>query len=413
MVQSLNLHPSILQLVQYSANLPMVAKPLYGIISDAVYFGDAHRLPYISFGVLLQALSWGFLALMPVHCGTLYAQMAFILLSNLGASFTEVASDAFIAEFSKKRKLGELQSYAFMAIASGGILGYLSGGLFLQKVQQPKIMFLIFSLLLSFQLAISLTTRENSLDSSHPDNHPVQRSISENLRKQFSDLIVAISEQRVFRPLAWVVASIAVVPMLSGTTFCYQTQCLKINPSIIGMSKVIGQLMVLSATVFYNRHLKRISLRNLICGVQIIYALSILSDLFLIKQFNVKLGIPNEVHVLCLSAVAEAVAQFKILPFSVLFANLCPRGCEGSLIAFLASALCLSSIFSGFLGIGLATLIGISSENFSSLPVGILVQFLTALLPLGWISYIPISQAVRRKRSKRRRSVVILPFNEK
>lgn len=50
MVQSLNLHPSILQLVQYSANLPMVAKPLYGIISDAVYFGDAHRLPYISFG---------------------------------------------------------------------------------------------------------------------------------------------------------------------------------------------------------------------------------------------------------------------------------------------------------------------------------------------------------------------------
>lgn len=50
MAQALNLDPSTLQLVQFSANLPMVAKPLYGILSDAVYFGDAHRLPYISFG---------------------------------------------------------------------------------------------------------------------------------------------------------------------------------------------------------------------------------------------------------------------------------------------------------------------------------------------------------------------------
>lgn len=345
---------------------------------------------------------------MPVSGGTLFAQMAFILVSNLGASFTEVASDAFIAEFTKQRKLGELQFYAFMAIAAGGMLGNLSGGFFLQKVQLPRIMFLIFMLLLLVQLAVSLTTRENSLDTSrHPDNQLVQRSISENLRKQFSDLIMVISEERISCPLSWVVASIAVVPMLSGTTFCYQTQCLTINPSIIGTSRVIGQLMVLSATVFYNRYLKRISLRKLICGVQITYALSILSDLFLVKQFNVKLGIPNERYVLCLSALAEAVAQFKILPFSVLFANLCPRGCEGSLIAFLASALCLSSIFSGFLGIVLAYLIGISSENFSSLPVGILVQFLTALLPLGWISYIPISQTARRmRRGKRKMSVV-------
>ncbi|XP_058101394.1 probable folate-biopterin transporter 9, chloroplastic [Magnolia sinica] len=360
---------------------------------------------------LLQILSWGVLALMPVTCGTLPTQMACILLSNLGASFTEVASDALVAEFSEKQKVGELQSYAFMALAAGGILGNLSGGFFVQRTQQPKIMSLIFSLL-SFQLVASLTTRENSIDSPQMlDHHLIDSSISGNLRKKFTELSIAIGEDRILRPLSWVVASIAVVPMLSGTIFCYQTQCLKIDPSIIAMSKVIGQLMVLSATVAYNRYLKQFPMQNLVCWMQITYAFSILSDIFLVKQFNVKLGISNEAYILCMSALAEAVAQFKLLPFSVLFANLCPPGCEGSLIAFLASALCLSSIFSGFLGIGFANLIRISPENYSKLPLGILLQFLAALAPMAWISHIPVSQAVEKmkRRIKRSRRKVLLP----
>lgn len=50
MANNLSLHPSILQLVQNSGNLPMVAKPLYGILSDAIYIGGAHRIPYIVIG---------------------------------------------------------------------------------------------------------------------------------------------------------------------------------------------------------------------------------------------------------------------------------------------------------------------------------------------------------------------------
>lgn len=50
MANNLNLHPSLLQLVQNSGNLPMVAKPLYGILSDAIYIRGAHRIPYIVIG---------------------------------------------------------------------------------------------------------------------------------------------------------------------------------------------------------------------------------------------------------------------------------------------------------------------------------------------------------------------------
>ncbi|PIA36205.1 hypothetical protein AQUCO_03400252v1 [Aquilegia coerulea] len=411
MAHTLKLHPSTLQLVQNSANFPMVAKPLYGVLSDALYINGAHRIPYISIGVFLQVLSWGTLALIPVAGETLPTLMACLLVGNLGASITEVAKDALVAEYGQKWKMKSLQSYAFMALAAGGILGNLFGGYFLFKTQQPKVMFLLFTLILSGQLSSSIRTREDSLGlPSLPSHHLVRKSISENLRGQFSNLVTAISEEKISSPLYWIVSSIAVVPLLSGTNFCYQTQYLNVDASIIGMSKVIGQMMLLSAAVLYDRWWKRFPMRNLIRTVQIVYAASLLLDLILVKQYNLKLGISNEVYVLCLSGLSETVAQFKLLPFSVLFAKLCPPGCEGSLTSFLASALCLSSIISGFLGVGLASLIGISAGNYSSLSLGIILQFIAALVPLIWITFVPMYQfeeekglkGVRSKRNRRR-----------
>lgn len=400
MASNLNLHPATLQLVQYSANLPMVAKPLFGILSDAFYIGGAHRIPYIVIGVVLQAFSWGLLAFVPIVRDVLPNLVATALLSNLGASITEVAKDALVTEYGIKHKIGGLQSYAFMALAAGGILGNLVGGNFLQKMP-PRIMFTIFSSLLSLQLAMSFSTREDSLGIPQlSEQNLAGKSISENIQKQVSDLVTAISDESISRPLLWIVGSIAMVPMLSGSIFCYQTQCLNLDPEVIGLSRVIGQLLLLSGTVLYNRYWKKFPLRRLMGIVQIIYASSLLLDLVLVNQINLKLGIPNKVFALCFSGVAEVLAQFKLLPLSVLFATLCPKGCEGSLTSFLASALILSSITSGFLGVGLASMLGISSGNYSGLTAGVLIQFLAALLPLRWIDSLPMSQSVPERRRR-------------
>lgn len=397
MVHNLKFHPSTLQLVQNSANLPMAAKPLYGILSDALYIGGAHRIPYISIGVILQVLSWGSLVLIPDAGEALPTLMACVLLGNLGASITEVAKDALVAEYGQKHKMGALQSYAFMASAAGGILGNLLGGLLLLKTQ-PKTMFFTFVSLLSLQLAFSLVTREDSLGLPRLRE---RKSILESIQTQSSELDVLIREDSIFRPLTWIVVSISMVPVLSGSIFCYQTQCLNLDPSVIGMSRVIGQLMLLCTIVLYDRFWKKVPLSKLIGTVQILYASSLLLDLVLVKQVNLKFGIPNEAFALCFSSLAETVAQFKILPFSVLFASLCPPGCEGSLTSFLASAMCLSSIISGFLGVGLASLIGITACDYSGLPLGIMIQFLAALVPLGWINHVPESQPIAEKERRR------------
>ncbi|KAL2335880.1 hypothetical protein Fmac_010326 [Flemingia macrophylla] len=406
MASNLHLHPSTLQLVQNTANFPMVAKPLYGIISDAIYIHGAHRMPYLIIGGLLQVLSWNLLAFVPIAHEVLPYLIASVLLSNLGASITEVAQDALVAEYGKKHKIGGLQSFAFMALAAGGILGNLIGGYILQKMP-PRTMFVIFSTLLSLQLAVSLSTREESLGIAQLSGQNLAtKSISENIRKQVSDLVTTISDKSISQPLMWIVGSIALVPMLSGSIFCYQTQCLNLDPTVIGWSRVIGQFVLLSGTVLYNRYWKKIPMRKLIVMVQILYASSLLLDLILVKQINLKLGIPNEVFALCFSGLAEVVAQFKLLPFSVLFAKLCPEGCEGSLTAFLASALCLSSITSALFGVGLASCLGITSGGYSGLTTGILAQFVAALVPLRWIHSLPVSQTgdKRRKRNISRRA---------
>ncbi|CAM8991812.1 unnamed protein product [Rhodiola kirilowii] len=407
MAQNLNMHPSTLQLVQHSANLPMIAKPFYGVLSDALYICGAHRVPYVCIGVLLQILAWVPLALIPDAARTLTPLMALVLLSNLGASITEVAKDALVAEYGKKHKITGLQSYAFKASAAGGILGNLIGGFCLLKTQ-PRTMFILFSALLSVQFMTSVTTKEMSLGLRKSTDQPqVTRSVSESIKTQFSDFTVAIRDKRISRPLIWIAGSIATIPILSGSIFCYQTQCLHINPSYLGMSKVIGQLLLLSLTVLYDRFLKKISMRKLVGSLQSAYALALLLDLVLVKQVNIRFGIPNEIYVLCVSGLAETVAQFKILPFTVMLASLCPPGCEGSLTSFVASSLILSSILSGFLGVRLSSMIGITSGDYSSLPTGIVIQAVAALVPLLWINQVPALHSVaeiRRKRGLRKRT---------
>ncbi|KAJ3678540.1 hypothetical protein LUZ60_002343 [Juncus effusus] len=387
LAHGIGLSPGTLQLVQNTGNLPMVAKPLFGVLSDSIYIGNARRLPYISIGVFLQLISWGTLAFIPINNDTFNFQISCILLSNFGASITEVVSDALIAEFSRTLKSGELQSYAMIALALGALFGNLSGGYILLKTRDPKFMFMSFSLLLAVQLYVSLTTKEKLLES----KSFVKRKISvlDELKTQFKNLVIVVGQKEIFNPLCWIIGSVAFVPVLYGSMFCFQTQILNLDSSIIGLSKVIGQITVLSFTMLYNRFFKKIPLRKLIFGLQALYSLAILSDLLLVKQINISLGISNEIFVLFFSAISEAIAQFKILPFSVLLSSLCPKGCEGSLFAFFTSSLCLASILSGVFGVFLSNLIGVKPGDFRGLPFGILVQFFMALAPLCWIWNLP------------------------
>ena len=89
------------------------------------------------------------------------------------------------------------------------------------------------------------------------------------------------------------------------------------------------------------------------------------------------------------SGFQEAILQFKILPFSVMLARLCPPGCEGSVMAFFASSFALANIFGGYFGIVVAGYFRVSEEDSIGLPTGIVVGAACSLVPLLFLSWIP------------------------
>ncbi|KAL4325468.1 hypothetical protein GQ457_11G005960 [Hibiscus cannabinus] len=377
--------PTTLQILQSSANLPMVGKPLYGVVSDAVYISGQHRVPYIAIGVFLQALSWVTIAILSRSNISIFTMSLFLLLSNLGASISEVANDAIVAEMTKPKtpqsaSSGELQSFVWMASAVGGVLGNLFVGVAIDRFS-PQSMFLFFGLLLVLQFLITISVSERSLN--------LPKSPNVGIRKQLSELSTALQKPEIAYSTAWFAASYAIIPLLSGTMFFYQTQYLKIDTSVLGMSKVFGQLVILLWGVIYNRSLKSVRPRKLLSAIQATMAVLMISDVMFVRGTYRLMGVPDSMYVVVFSGVLEIVCFFKILPFNVLMAQLCPPGCEGSLMAFVMSALALAFIVSGYLGVALASYVGITENDFSGFPLGLLVQAICTLLPIFFMSWIP------------------------
>uniref|UniRef100_A0A6N2LUY7 Uncharacterized protein n=1 Tax=Salix viminalis TaxID=40686 RepID=A0A6N2LUY7_SALVM len=344
----LHVDPSTLQLLQNSANLPMVGKPLYGVISDAVYISGQHRIPYIAIGAFLQSVSWLAIAILSPSGISIITLSLCLLLSNLGASIAEVANDAIVAETGKQPAVPPEKSRSYFVNHLSGLLPLLVVSLETCLVVLP----------LPVMLFIIITVRESSLD--------LPRSSSRvGLRKQLSDLSVALQKPEIARSITWLAASNAIVPALTGTMFFYQTQYLNINSSVLGISKVFGQAAMLLWSLIYNRFLKSVPSKKLIAAIQ---------------------------------GVMAVLFFFKLLPFNILMAQLCPSGCEGSLMAFVASATALSFIVSGYLGVALSSFVGVTGSDFSGFPRAILIQAVCTVLPVYWSSCIPDDDETSRNR---------------
>ncbi|GMP70944.1 hypothetical protein CsSME_00029560 [Camellia sinensis var. sinensis] len=93
--------------------------------------------------------------------------------------------------------------------------------------------------------------------------------------------------------------------------------------------------------------------KKLISAIQLTMAVFMVSDVLFVKGIYRRMGMPDSVYVLVFSGLLEVVCFFKILPFSVLVAQLCPPGYEGCLMAFLTSSIALAFIVSGYLGVAL------------------------------------------------------------
>jgi len=252
-------------------------------------------------------------------------------------------------------------------------------------------MFLYFGLLLALQFFITILVPESSLG--------LPKTPSVGIRNQLSQLLVALRKPEIAYSISWFTASYAIIPALTGTMFFYQTQHLKINSSVLGISKVFGQATMLLWGIIYNQYFKSVPPRKLISAIQAMMAFFMISDFLFVRGFYRQMGVPDSLYVVIFSGFLEVLFFFKILPFSVLIAQMCPPGCEGSVMAFLMSSVALAFIVSGYLGVALASYIKITGTDFSGFPLGLLIQAACTLVPTFWSSCISdkVESKARRK----------------
>ncbi|CAM6050270.1 unnamed protein product [Sphagnum compactum] len=382
---TLQVAPGTMQFLISTATLPMVAKPIYGIISDSIFIGGSHRVPYLVFAGALQLLSWGAIVVHPGVSSSIVALTFMLMLSNVGGAISEVMNDALVAEAGKRKKgakQGELQSLAWLALASGGLVGNLMGGYALQRIGF-KAMFCLFMMLVGAHLLVCVSVKEGSFGLRHP------KIEKDDLPQQILTLGNLLQNPEIIRPLLWFLSSYAIIPSLGSSLFFYQTQHLGLDASVVGLARVVGQMGLMAGSIIYNKALKDVPLRKMFASAQILLALCMLSDILLVNRVNLWLGVPDKYFILGASAFVDAISQFKILPFLVLLARLCPPGNEGSLFSFFMSAHCLACTLSAYFGVGLASFLQISATSFTGLPLGIFIQAVFAVLPVIWINFIP------------------------
>jgi len=129
--------------------------------------------------------------------------------------------------------------------------------------------------------------------------------------------------------------------------------------------------------------------------IQATIAILMISYVLFVRGFYRQMGVPDALYVVIFSGFLEVLFFFKFLPITVLLVQLCPQGCEGSIVAFLMSAVALAFIVSGYLGVALASYIKITGSDFSGLPLGLVIQASCTLLPIFWSSC--ISEYVKTK----------------
>ncbi|KAF8643742.1 hypothetical protein HU200_066809 [Digitaria exilis] len=441
MKDMMKLSPSTSQFLVSLAYFPWSIKPVYGILSDCIPIKQRKRIPYLIISSCLSLLPWLILGLSQALSTSANMLTALLVLQNLGSAMSDVVIDAMVAEAVRSagtEYAGDLQSLSWSSMAVGGVFGSLLGGYALSNLSIHAI-YVVFSALPFFQLVSCMFvddspkgfqsaidqnkyvenqslpeegssealgyqgTRRRKGTRKNNKRRPLSKQTEANgehsssfnsspclsLRSAFFSLCTAFKQPSILRPMAWFFFSNVTIPNISTVMFYYQTEELHLEASFLGTARVIGWFSLILGTYTYNRYFKHGKLRNILVFSHVGLAIISLLDIVLVSRLHVPYGIDDKYMVLWGSALADAINQFKMMPFLILSGQLCPPGIEGTLFALFMSINNFGSTLGSFLGAALASALDISAAQFDNLALGLGVQLIGTLLPIGFLFLIP------------------------
>jgi len=388
----LGLTPGDLSFVTSTMMLPWMIKPIYGFVSDSIPLFGYRRRSYLAVSGLLGAASWGALGLLPLDsAGSVCALLVF---SSAGTACADVVIDSIVVERSRNSTAlaGSLQSTCWIAASCGGITAALLSGRLVEAVG-PHNVFLLTAFFPLVAMGTSFLIEERPVPSSNHNS----ASLGSKLRQQGEELWGAVRSPAIFWPAVFIFCWNA-TPYPEGAMFFFQTERLGLSADFLGNVALVAAVAKLCGVTLYNSVLKDKPLDKVFLWGSLLATLLGLTQLLLVTGANRALGIDDHLFVLGDSALLAAVGEVCWMPVLVYAAQVCPENIEATLFAALMSILNSGGFTGRFLGAKMTDALGVTSEDFSNLPLLVLICVALTPLPLVFLPTVRKSLEGQAKR---------------
>jgi len=317
---------------------PWFFKIIYGAISDALPIGGLRRKPHLLICCFLSSLGWILLGVLPPKEYWLITSM---VIANLGLAATDVITDGFIVECSRRNTAQIYQSISWGARSFGAVVsGYLGGVLAAQKPAQS--IFLITAVLPLISLVAILFLNER------PRHHRIKLG---NILVPILDSLhrIVTGELKWFLLLLIIISNSVAI----GTPlFFFMREILKFDEIALGVLSSIAWLGAAISCFCFLKFFRQTPLRQ-----ALYWAIGIgFADILLALMIQ---SYPNAFVV---SLISGILGYMVLLPLFSSAARLAHgTGVEGSLFAILMSVFNFGQAVASFWGGALYDWIGLKA----------------------------------------------------
>lgn len=366
---------------QYIRSLSFVAwyiKPIYGMISDNCPICGLYRKPY-----LFLAGAMGTVSLISFLWLKGQATVVVVLtLFELSEAVADVLADALMVQEARKDPesgSSSLQSFCWIVLALGGLVGGPLGGLALEYFSAKQVI-----AMQAFAPMLLVLTSFIFLEYRNEASSPV------SIAQRCTSLWSLTKSPKILYPCLFIYLSSATVPGLSQTFTYFYTDELHFSPTFVSILLCIGYIAICIGSILYTWKLRMLKLRAVISAGQLLMAISSVFELILVTKANRYMGIPDSALALFADSVSSAISfTCKSMPLFVLSSNICPEGVEATLFALLASVGNFGFFTSEFLGGVMVDFFGVKQGQYENFWVVIFLRGLLRMSPLLYIKLVP------------------------
>jgi predicted MFS family arabinose efflux permease len=403
------LSPSSLTQILTLIQLPLIFKPLFGLISDIFPIKGYRRKYYILICGIINSLSW-FAMCFDVY--SVFYSIFWLLLANASISFTSVLGQAILVGLSKEdnnkiKNSSNLVNLFFICKYIGIFLSSILKGYLVEKFS-IKTVFVFSALLPIISIVSGLILIENKVNkltpqrksyitlddsnnqtqiSSIPKTPQIQSNQCKSNKSLWKKFLFFFIQTKILIPTLYIIFLLG-IPNYKDTLFYYSIDIQNFFPNDFGIISIINTISTLIGIFIYNKFCFKLSFKMSVNLLHIGTVLSSFLYTLMLKGYTQPF-ISNFYFMTITSSLSLSTNELTLIPITSLTCALCPKDLEGSVNAMFVSAVNFGELLSGFLGSIITKLYGIENGNYHNFGKVVMTANVLEIIPIFVLLLIP------------------------